>query len=52
MPQMTSDGVAIGPELASKLVCGHAKAIQLDQLTQFGGIEATGSPGSWAGLSR
>jgi hypothetical protein len=42
VPQMPSDGVTVGPKLASKLVCGHAEAIQLDQLVQLGGIEATG----------
>ena len=34
--EMPGDGMAISPELASKFVRGHTKAIQLGQLVQLG----------------
>ena len=34
--KLPDDGMAISPELASKFVRGHTKAIQLGQLVQLG----------------
>ncbi len=38
--EMPGDGMAISPELASKFVRGHTKAMQLGQLVQLGWTSA------------
>jgi hypothetical protein len=42
LTQVPGDGMAVGAELASELVCGLAEAIELQRLVQFIGAQSAG----------